>query len=163
MWRALICCMLLAAITACQAGPIGKQFFKDGFVAREERLEAYPLEQQWQIFLYANQVIHPPLTGMALPIAKQGKPALDYILQQLEKSVNEADFRDSLVVFQTMQWGNYYNVCSDTPAMAAIRRNENKISHPGWRDIYRQMLEALCREWKREVGLGEPGSKHSFR
>jgi len=109
-----------------------------------ERLEAYSLEEQWRIFLYGNQVIHPPVTGLALPIAKQGKPALDYILQQLEHSQNDLDFRDSLVVFRSMQGGGYYAVCEDENAMGLIHRNEAQISDPDWRGIYSRMLGRMC-------------------
>lgn len=146
MWRALLCCLLMVVSTSCRAGSVEKQFFRGDIPTRMERLETYPLEQQWRIFLYGNQVIHPPTTGLALPIAKQGKPALDYILQQLEHPKHELDFRDSMVVFERMQQGGYYDVCGASTAMEAIRRNENRISHAGWRDVYRQMSEDLCRE-----------------
>lgn len=144
MWRVFLCSLLLVAVTSCQANSIGKNFFKDGYVARVERLEAYPLEEQWPIFLYANQVVHPPLKDMALPIAKQGKSALNYIIEQLENPEHELDYRDALVVFDRMQRDGYYNVCSDRAAMEAIRRNKTKISHAGWRDVYQQMLDDLC-------------------
>lgn len=146
MWRVALCIFLLTLTTACQETSVGKRFFKEGFVARDERLEAYPLEDQWRIFLYANQVVHPPLKDMALPIAKKGKPALDYILEQLEQPNGDLDFRDSMVVFNRMQWGGYYNVCGDEQAMTAIRRNESRITHAGWRDVYQQMLRRLCAE-----------------
>lgn len=82
---------------------------------------------------------------MALPIAKRGKPALDYILQQLVKSRNDLDFRDSLVVFLSMQGGGFYNLCSDEAAMETIRANESKIRDPDWRGIYNRMLGRMCK------------------
>lgn len=145
MWRALLCCLLVIVSTSCRAESVEKQFFRGDIPTRMERLEAHSLEQQWQIFLYGNQVIHPPTTGLALPIAKQGKPALDYILKQLEHPKHELDFRDSMVVFERMQQGGYYDICSDATAMEVIRHNESRISHSGWRDVYKQMLEDLCR------------------
>ena len=44
-----------------------------------------------------------------------------------------------------MQWGGYYSVCADAGAMGAIERNEQKITHPDWRNVYRQMLGELCK------------------
>lgn len=111
-----------------------------------ERFEEYPLEQQWRIFLYGNQKIHPPTKSLALPIAKKGYMALEYIILQLRESENEPDFRDALVVFERMQQGGYYNVCGDPTAMETIRRNEYKISHLGWREVYSQMAGDLCYE-----------------
>jgi hypothetical protein len=146
----LLICLLFVSITACQPAPIGSQFLKEVFAAKEgydgaiNRLESYPLEEQWQIFLYANQGTHPPLPGLALPIAKQGKPALDYILEQLEQPNHELDVRDSLVVFDRMQRGGYYDVCGDDETMEVIRKNAIKISDQDWRDIYNRMLGRMC-------------------
>lgn len=144
MDRALLCALLLIAATACRAESIEREFFKGAIPTRMERLEKYPLDQQWGIFRYGNQVKHPPTTGLALPIAKRGKPALDYILGQLEQSENDLDFRDSLVVFQTMQWGHHYDVCGDESAMAAIARNEQNVGDPDWRNVYSAMYGDLC-------------------
>jgi len=154
MWRIFLCGLLLVTAASCQANSVGKEFFKDGYVARAERLEAYPLEEQWSIFLYANQEVHPPLKDMALPIAKQGKRAANYILEQLEQPRHELDFRDSMVVFKRMQKGGYYDICGDEGVMEAIRRNENRITHSGWREVYRQMLDGLCLE--PEAGASVP-------
>ncbi len=145
MWRACISCLFLICATACHAGSVERKFFEGDIPSRMVRLEAYSVEQQWDIFRYGNQEIHPPPTGLALPLAKRGKPALYHILGQLERSENDLDFRDSLVVFQTMQWGGYYSVCADAGAMGAIERNEQKITHPDWRNVYRQMLGELCK------------------
>lgn len=51
-----------------------------------------------------------------------------------------------MVVFERMQHGGYYDTCNDESAMAEIRRNESRVVHDGWRDVYRQMLEELCPE-----------------
>jgi hypothetical protein len=144
MWRASIFCLLLVTTTSCQADSIEERFFEGDILTRLERLETYPLEQQWRIFLYGNQVIHPPITGLALPVAKQGKAALTYILRQTEQSQNDLDFRDSLVVFQSMQRRGYYDVCGDEEAMQAIRSNEGKIRDPDWRGTYSRMLSRMC-------------------
>lgn len=145
MWRVTLYCLLAVVSTSCCSSSVEKEFFRDDISTRMERLEEYSLEQQWRIFLYGNQVIHPPNKTLALPIAKQGKSALIFILKQLENPKHELDYRDALVIFDRMQRDGYYNVCSDRVAMEAIRRNKTKISHAGWRDIYQQMLDDLCR------------------
>jgi len=144
MWRMFLYFLFVIASTSCRAESVERQFFKGDTLTRLERLETYSLKEQWQIFLYGNQVIHPPATGLALPIARRGKPALEYILQQLEKSENDLDFRDSLVVFRSMQGGGFYDICSDETAMKAIRANESKIHDPDWRDIYNRILGRMC-------------------
>jgi hypothetical protein len=49
-----------------------------------------------------------------------------------------------MTVFERMQQGGYYDVCSDDASMDSIRRNESRIRHDGWRDYYRQSLYDLC-------------------
>lgn len=145
MVKRLLCCGLCFFATACFSQDIESQFFADGFKSRLERLEKYPLAQQYSIFLYGNQTIHPPLTDLAIPIARQGQPALEFILGKLDHSENDLDFRDSLVVFQTMQWGGYYNICRDTAAITRIKDNAKKIRDADWRNVYKQMLNGICR------------------
>src|SRR3569832_766133 len=144
MWRMFLYFLFVIASTSCRAESVERQFFKGDTLTRLERLETYSLKEQWQIFLYGNQVIHPPATGLALPIARRGKPALEYILQQLEKSENDLDFRDSLVVFRSMQGGGVYDFCSDETALLAIRAIDSKILDPDWRDIYNRILGRMC-------------------
>ncbi len=146
MQRVFLCCLLMVVSTSCRTEFVEKQFFSGDIPTRMERLEAYPLDQQWRIFLYGNQVIHPSIKSMALPIAKKGKLALDYILQELKHSRNEPDYRDSLVVFERMQQGGYYDICSDGAAMTEIIANKDKITHLGWRGLYEEVLDDLCKK-----------------
>lgn len=139
-----LCLALLASACFKSAGEIESRFFKGDIATRAERLEKFPLDQQYLIFLYGNQVIHPPTTGLAAPIAKQGKLAADFVLQELRRSSNDLDFRDSLRIFSDMRGGGYYDVCSNPVAISEIRRNEEKIRDDDWRNIYRQMLSHLC-------------------
>jgi len=81
-----------------------------------------------------------------ISIARQGRIALEYILAELEEPRHELDFRDSLVIFERMQQGGYYDVCDDESAMTKIRHNESRIAHEGWRAVYREILEDLCPE-----------------
>lgn len=80
----IFCSFLLLVITVCpecSASTIEMEFFRGEIPTRLERLENYSLEDQWRIFLYGNQVVHPPVKGLALPVARQGRIALEYILE----------------------------------------------------------------------------------
>lgn len=132
-------------MAACAVSSGEASFFEGDIHTRLDRLEKYPLEQQYRIYLYGNQVIHPPATGLAIPLAKKGKPALHFILNELKKSQNDLDFRDSLIVVQSMQSGGYYDVCGDSVSMSALRENQAKIRNPGWQRVYEQMLYDVCK------------------
>ena len=136
-------CLTLLLLFSCSGKSLESEFFKwEDF--DYSKLEGYSLEDQYKIFLYGNQEIHPALTELANPIAKRGKSALDYVLEKIRESNNDLDFRDSLVIFRAMEKGGYYSVCDDSFALAEIKANENKIKKLEWQKVYHEMFERLC-------------------
>ena len=133
-------------IISCNGKSVESKFFYEetNRVSRISKLESLPLVEQYKIFKYGNQKIHPAQKSLAGPIAKQGKSALDYVLQQIRNSENDLDFRDSMIIFREIEKKGYYQVCKDQRAIQEIRENENKIQHKDWRAIYHEMLEDLC-------------------
>ena len=72
---------------------------------RVEELESYPVEQQYEVFLHGMRRVLPPESTLAIPIAKRGKPAMDYVLDKLAASGEDLDYVDSMRVFTAMVWG----------------------------------------------------------
>ena len=70
---------------------------------------------------------------------------LRFILKKLESTTSDLDYRDSMVVFQMMQWHGDYAVCADGEVLSRIRSNQDKIDNPDWRRVYGEMLKELCR------------------
>ena len=138
LWAALV-------VLSCRADDQAEAFFSGDASSRIDRLDRLPMDQQWKIFKYGNQVRHPPATVLASPIAKRGKVAVYYILDDLNGSESDLDYRDALVIFQTVQWGGYYNVCGDGTALERIQRNETRIADKSWKTVYAQMFNELCR------------------
>lgn len=136
---------LLVALAGCSAQTVEREFFHGDIPTRNQRLAGYPMEEQWRIFLYGNQVIHPPATGLAAVLARQGEPMLQFILKSLEASKNDLDYRDSMVVFQMMQWHGDYAICDNGDILSRIKNNQNKINNLAWRKVYGEMLKELCR------------------
>ena len=120
-----------------------------------EELEKYPLEQQYKIFLYGMQRVHPPDTELASAIAKRGKPALDYVLRMVAASDKVMDYVDSMKIFGAMVRGGHYLVCDDVEAMRQIEANGNKIAHEGWKKYYLRDLG-----WMREDCAKRQGEQH---
>ena len=136
-------CLIILLLISCDHESMESEFF-DWDSYDYDKLYNYSLEDQFKIFLYGNQTIHPSMKSLAIPIAKRGKPALDYVLNQIRESNNDLDFRDSIQIFRAMEKGGYYSVCSDSPALKEIKANENKIKDLEWREIYHNMLQNLC-------------------
>ncbi len=152
-----ICAAVILNVGCDGAGD--EQTFFDGDVAtRNQRLEALPLPKQWAIFKFGNQRRHPPIIGLAAPIAKRGKTAVYYILGELDRGATDLDIRDSLVVFQFTQWNGYYDLCADEVASGKIKSNQFRIKNSEWRNAYGEMLSGLCGPDAYKSGTALPAS-----
>lgn len=143
--RYLLLCLSLTWFCGCSVASVGSKFFEGDIPTRNARLEGYPIEQQWEIYLYGNQTIHPPATGLAIVLAGRGEPMLKYILGRLEMAKSDLDYRDSMRVFQMMERKGSYHICADESALAKIRANQDRIRNIEWRRVYGDMLGELCR------------------
>jgi len=137
--------LLLALFTGCIYASAPKEFFVGDVATRSERLSKYSNSEQWEIYLYASQVIHPPATGLASVLAKKGEPMFRYILERLDASDNDLDYRDAMVVFQNMQWHGSYLICSNAADIRRIESYRDRIKSPAWRGVYLEMFVRLCR------------------
>jgi hypothetical protein len=63
-----------------------------------------------------------------------------------------------MVIFQTMQWGGYYSVCSDVWAMKEIQLNETHIVNAEWKTVYEKMFGRLCSNGSAAGGTGPGGT-----
>jgi hypothetical protein len=133
------------ALAGCSGQTLERTFFQGDIPTRNQRLAGYSMEGQWRIFLYGNQVIYPPSTGLAEVLARQGEPMLKFILKSLESAKSDLDYRDSMVVFQMMQWHGDYAICANADALARIKSNQDKIGNTDWLRVYGEMLGELCR------------------
>ena len=136
--RKLSVAMLLACM-AC-ASPEKWETMDDVAI----RMNGLPLEEQWKIYLENNQKIHPPRTGLSNIIAKGGKPAAYFVAEQVRETKNVLDIRDSLMVFRSMEYAKYYDVCGDKYLMDGIHRNGDRISKSVWAPVYKKLAAEMC-------------------
>jgi len=144
MRNAILLLSVVVTFFGCKFGSSDAAFFSGDISTRNARLAALPLERQWELFKYGNQVQHPPATGLAEPIAPHGRSAVVFILDDLDRNGRDLDFRDSLVVFQAIQRHGYFDICSDHAFMDRIRANEARIKSDQWRSVYAELRVQLC-------------------
>jgi hypothetical protein len=97
-----------------------KQFYREDLASRVERARKLTLDQQYKVFRYGNDVIHPPLMDMADPIAERGKAAIPFLLEQLRADDDDLAARDILLIFSRMAALGTYSVKSDPTVMNAL-------------------------------------------
>lgn len=126
--------LLSACATQNVASDEVAKFLKQPVASRVERVRQYPLEEQYEIFRYGNDVIHPPDMELANPIAERGASAIPFLLNKLTQDVDDVTVRDIMLIFLAMGWTRSYDVKSDNVVMIALSASVDRIQGQPWHD-----------------------------
>ena len=144
----LVVCPFLSSCTG--TSPEEEFLFNHyGVDERGSQFQKLPMEQQYKVYRYGTQRMHPPLKDLGRLFAKHGKVGLYHMLADLEDSENVLDFVNSIGVFVEMQRRGYYSICEDQYAMEQVRMHLGKMRamRTMWLDNFEwnfQRLEEQC-------------------
>jgi hypothetical protein len=138
--------VLLVTMLGCQNNQLEREFFRQPLDTRVERLRQYPLEAQYKIFRYGNDVVHPPLTNLAVPIAERGSAAVPFLMAQLQKENDDFSIRDILLIVQEMKRLNTHAVKSDEALVRSLTENVESVKDKEWRATCSKMLDEVKSE-----------------
>jgi len=110
---------------------------------RLERVRQYSLEDQYKIFRYGNDVVEPPLMGLAKPIAERGAAAIPFLLKQLNMGPNDTAIRDLLLIFQEMAFSKPYDVKADTALVSILNVKVAGMKDKEWQSVCLTMLQRI--------------------
>jgi hypothetical protein len=121
-----------------------KQFFESTRPdERKLRMETYTLEDQYKIFLYGRQRVHPPLNELAEPIARRGREAIPFLLSRLEATKNDLDVLDIVYIFKKMVFLRTYDVKNDPAVITALNNRVSNMSSSAWKQMSLRNLEII--------------------
>jgi len=110
---------------------------------RIDRVRQYSLEDQYRIFRYGNDVVEPPLFGLAEPIAERGATAIPFLQKQLNAEPDDTTVRDLLLIFQEMTSLKSYDVKGDSVLMSTLDTRAAAIKNKEWRSVCSRMLGSI--------------------
>jgi len=121
MNRVPLCACVTLLLCCCHVQTMESRFFSDNpdAVERLNALKAYSLEDQYKIFRYGNDRIHPPAM-LTEPIAARGATAVPFMLHQMELASDDESIADNFQVLEWMAFTGTYDVRSDPHAMKVI-------------------------------------------
>jgi hypothetical protein len=95
----------------------------------------YPLEEQYAIYIYGNQVRHPPAIYLAAPFARAGDKVVPFLLGRLKSAKDDPTVRDLVLVFSEMNRQTTYDVAGDAELMRQLESSIAAMKNQGWRGI----------------------------
>jgi hypothetical protein len=120
-----------------------QNFFRQPPETRLARFSQYSLEDQYRIFRYGNDVVEPPVLGLAKPIAERGVAAVPFLVAHLNSERDDATVRDIVFIFSVMAASNRYDVKSDAPLMKNLDDAVGAMRDKSWQNTCSMMLQRI--------------------
>jgi hypothetical protein len=139
----LIWILACLSLIGCDAHHLEHNFFKRPPETRLARFRQYSLEDQYKIFRYGNDVVEPPVLGLANPIAERGNEIIPFLLGHLDSERDDAAVRDIVFIFSMMAALKSYDVKSDAALMNKLDAAVSGMRDKGWQDICLAMLKRI--------------------
>ena len=102
----------------------------------------HTLDEQYELYIFGNKVVHPPATYLAEPFARQGAKAVPFLKAKLEVEKDEARIRDVVLVFTEMARLNIYDFSRDTELMSLLNQKVNNMQGM-WKDVTLKFLSEI--------------------
>lgn len=99
------------------------------------------LEDQYKIFQYGNDVVHPPMMELADPFAKQGRTMVPFLLKKLETEDDDIAVRNIVLIFEWMSIYKAYDVKSDQNLMGILSKKVDAME--SWKDDALRMMAEI--------------------
>jgi DNA topoisomerase IA len=120
----------------------------DAFYAKslKERISTFPrysFDDQYAIYLFGNQVQHPPAIYLADPFAARGQSIVLALSDRLKAATYDLTIRDIVMVFSAMSRDKTYNVVGDERLMKLLRESAKRMKKSGWKQIVEKEISGL--------------------
>jgi hypothetical protein len=106
------------------------------------KFENHTLDEQYELYIFGNKVVHPPATYLAEPFARQGAKVVPFLSEKLKAEKDEARIRDIVLVFAEMARLNLYDFSQDTELMSLLNQKINNMQGM-WKDVTLKFLSEI--------------------
>jgi hypothetical protein len=139
----LISLIAILSLMGCNSDHLQKEFFRQPPETRLARFRQCSLEDQYKIFRYGNDMVEPPVFGLANPIAELGAQVVPFLLGHLKSEGDDASVRDIMLIFSVMAVSKAYDVKADAALMKTLDAAVAGMRDKGWQDTCAAMLKRI--------------------
>jgi hypothetical protein len=146
----IILCMMFFLLCGCRPhadnvdeSPIIRDFF-DNYTPDEQidNLKKFSIEEQYNLYIWGKQVLHPSAGYLAFPFAEQGPIIIPYLTDKLNTTKDDHTIRDISFVLKCMSDYNKYDFSNDAQLMDLLDRRVNSMKEP-WKDVTQKYISDI--------------------
>ncbi len=127
---AVVLCLAVAGCGLCVAshpGPTASAFFRLDITDQVKQFKTYAIEEQYELFEFGNQVVHPPAIYLAEPFAQRGPSVVPFLVKKLKDSGSGAEVRDIALVFSELNDGKLYDFLADPGPINLLEQKASSL------------------------------------
>jgi len=129
-----------------ECSPWMSTFYGKPIKERIAAFDSYSIDDQYQIFICGNQMLHPPAIYLARPFAGRGESAVPLLKEKLIQAGDDLTIRDIVRVFVEMKRLSTYDASKDAFLAALISRKVAGMHDSGWRGIAQKNVNEILGE-----------------
>jgi hypothetical protein len=111
---------------------------------QHEEFLKYPIEKQFDIYIYAMTKRHPPDLAFANDIARSGGEVIPFLVTKLEQA-GESVQQKIMLIFEMMARGKYYSFENNKNLIAKLEEVVLSMKHPLYKERSMKSLSAIVR------------------
>jgi hypothetical protein len=137
-------CGCVSNASDMQPSKLASDFYTK-YISTSEQIKQfknYSLEEQYEIFEFGNQVVHPPAIYLAYPFAQQGAAIIPFLRKKLETEKDEARIRDIALIFARVAGLKLYDFSKDIELMSLLNQKVNNMQGM-WKGVTLKFLSEI--------------------
>lgn len=108
-----------------------------------ETFASHSFEEQYAIYIYGNQVRHPPAIYLARPFGSEGEKVVAPLSKKLIEAHDDLTIRDLVMIFSEISSQKSYEVAGDKRLMELLSSAVDRMRNPDWKAIAVRELQSI--------------------
>jgi len=145
----MICSLFLFVLFGCvsnaadvKPSKMASDFFRMPISEQAKQFKNHSLDEQYELFIFGNQVVHPPATHLASSFAEQGPLIVPFLKSKLKATQEEVTIRDIVLVFSRLAQLKLYDFSKDAELMGLLDKRVSDM-HGIWKETTLEMVSTI--------------------
>ena len=140
----LLLCGCVSNASDVQPNKMVSDFYRLSMSEQMRQFSDHTLDEQYELYIFGNKVVHPPATYLAEPFARRGANVVPFLKAKLKAETEEARIRDITFVFTEMARLRLYDFSRDVELMDLLSGKAHSMQGI-WRDITLKFVAEIQR------------------
>jgi len=128
-----------SGVAEVQPNRIIEDFYRLPTSDQLKAFKTHSVEEQYDLFLFGNQAVHPPAIYLARPFAEQGARIVPFLKNKLITTRDETTIRDIITIFSELSHLKLYNFPKDAQLLDLLEQEANSMQGI-WKDTTIKMV-----------------------